>query len=232
VGLCVAFVLFAHFSYATEWQPVSTTSDGIEIFRKETGETGLVAFRGIGVVDAPLPLVATVIFDTGRRTEWIEGLIDSRILRWEDENSFIEYDHIDMPLLFSDRYFVSKIEVTFEHSTKELVFQYRHSDDPATPPSGYLRGEVIDMTFILTSIENETKTRIDARFLADPKGWIPKWLVNFFVQDWPKRTFRNLREEVLKSGISVDRRFSGLLKPDALDRRRPRDPEEVHDELR
>jgi hypothetical protein len=214
-ALCIVlFVLLAHLSHASEWYTVDSTTDGIEILRKEVGDSTLVAFRGIGVVEAPLTLVATVIFDTNRRLEWIEGLDDSKIIRWGDEDSFIEYDHIDMPIFMKDRDFVSKIIMSFDLSKKEMVFHYQPSDDPSVPPTDYIRGELIDATFILSSIDDDKKTRVDASFLCDPKGSIPKWLVNFFLKDWPKKTFRNLRKEVLKSDISVDTRFAKLLKHD------------------
>lgn len=212
-GLCIVlFVLLAHLSHAAEWYVVDSTTDGIQILRKEVGDSTLVAFRGIGVVEAPMPLVATVIFDTNRRLEWIEGLDDSKIIRWGDNDSFIEYDHIDMPIIFKDRDFVSNIKMSFDLSRNEMVFHYQPSDDPSVPPTNYIRGEMIDATFILTSIDDDKKTRVDASFVCDPKGSIPKWLVNFFLKDWPKTTFRNLREEVLKPDISVDTRFAKLLK--------------------
>jgi len=214
-GLCVAlFVLVAHPGHASEWDTVDRTTDGIQVLRKEVGDSTLVAFRGIGVVEAQLPLVATVILDTNRRLEWIEGLEDSRIIRWGDNNSFIEYDHIDMPIFMKDRDFVSKITMIFDLSKTELVFHYQPSDDPSVPRTDFIRGELIDATFILSSIDDDKKTKVDASFLCDPKGSIPKWLVNFFLKDWPKKTFRNLREEVLKPDISVDTRFSKLLKRD------------------
>ena len=211
VGLCIAlFALLPHLSHASEWQPVDNTTDGIQIFRKEVKGSELVAFRGIGVVDAPLPLVATVIFDTDRRREWVVGLVDSRIIRWGDKDNFIEYDHIGMPFFIKDRDFVLIGKMSFDLSKKEMVFHYHPSDDPSAPRTNYIRGEMIDVTFILSSIDNDKKTRVDAEFLCDPKGWIPKWLVNFALKDWPKTTFRNLRKEVLKD-VSVDTRFSQLL---------------------
>ncbi len=207
------FALLAGPGYASEWKSVLNTSDGIQIFQKEAGNSGLIEFRGNGIVRAPLPVVATVIFDTGRRREWIKGLAESRILRWDGADDYIEYDHIDMPIFFSDRDFVSKIRIRFGRAGKELVFHYQASDDPSAPHTGYIRGEVINMTFHLSSIEHDGSTRVDAEFLCDPKGWIPKWLVNFFLKDWPKDTFRNLRKEVLRPDIAVDPRFAGLLRP-------------------
>jgi len=216
--LCMAFfVLGAHPGHASEWNTVDTTTDGIEVLRKEVGDSTLVAFRGIGMVEAPLPLVATVIVDTDRRLEWIEGLFDSRIIRWGENDSFIEYDHIDMPIFMSDRDFVSKITMSFDLSKKELIFHYQPADDTSAPRTSYIRGKLLDATFILSSIDDDKKTKVDASFLCDPKGSIPKWLVNFFLKDWPKKTFRNLRKEVLKPDISVDARFSKLLKRDQQD---------------
>lgn len=211
VGLCIVlFALLPHLSHASEWQSVDNTTDGIQIFKKDVKGSGLVAFRGIGVVDAPLPLVATVIFDTDRRRKWVAGLVDSRIIRWGDKDNFIEYDHIGMPFFVKDRDFVSISKMSFDLSKKEMVFHYQPSDDPSAPRTNYIRGELIDTTFILSSIDNDKKTRVDAQFLCDPKGWIPKWLVNFYLKAWPKTTFRNLRKEVRKD-LSVDTRFSKLL---------------------
>lgn len=207
------FVLLANPAFASEWQSVLNTSDGIQIFEKESDAGGLIEFRGNGVVEAPLPLVATVIFDTGRRREWIKGLAESRILRREGNDDYIEYDHIDMPIFFEDRDFVSRIRIHFDRSTKELVFHYQPSEDASAPHAGYIRGEMLNMTFHLRSLDHDRSTAVDAEFLCDPKGWIPKWLVNFFLKDWPKVTFRNLRKEVLRSDISIDPRFADLLTP-------------------
>jgi len=217
VGFCIALALFALPGHADEWQSALSTDDGIQIFKKDSSESGLIEFRGVGVVEAPLPLVATVIFDTGRRTEWIKGLVESRIVRWGGKDNFIEYDHIDMPIFFTDRDFVSKITISFDHTRKEIVFHYQSSDDPSVSRTDYLRGEILNMTFVLSSVDNNKKTMVDAVFLCDPKGWIPKWLVNFFLRDWPKTTFRNLRQEVLKPDISVDPRFSMLPKQQMVD---------------
>jgi START domain. len=209
-------LLLANPGHASEWQPVLTTSDGIQVFKKDASAIGLIEFRGIGVVEAPLPVVATVIFDTDRRRAWIKGIVESRILRWEGVDTFIEYDHIDMPLFFSDREFVSRIHMRFDRSRKEVVFHFQPSDDPSAPHTGYLRGEMLKMTFLLSSIDEDRSTRIDAEVLCDPKGWIPRWLVNLFLEDWPKTTFRNLRKEVGRSDISVDPRFSVLLEPGTM----------------
>lgn len=215
LGIALVLLLASPGS-ASEWRSIQETDDGVRIFEKEDTASGLIEFRGIGIVDAPLPLVATVIFDTERRLHWVKGLAESRILRWGSRDTFVEYDHIDMPTFFTDRDFVSKIQIRTDQAKGEMTFHYQPVDDPAAPPTGYLRGEVINMTFVLRSLDRGARTHVDAEFLCDPKGWIPKWLVNFFLKDWPKTTFRNLRKEIQKPGITVNPLFAELLEPAAV----------------
>jgi len=201
--------LAASASQASEWQKVESTDDGIQIFKKEVPGSSLIAFRGIGVVEAPMPLVATIIFDTDRGPEWIEDLVESRILQWINKDEFIEYDHVGMPFIVKDRDFVSKIKMTYL-PTKEMIFHYQPAIEPSAPRTNYVRGELIDTTYVLSSIEQDQKTRVVADFVCDPKGLIPTWLINFFQKDWPKTTFRSLRREAQKSGLTIDPRFAKL----------------------
>lgn len=208
---------------AAEWQALQETSDGIRIFAKEDTASGLIEFRGEGMVDAPLGVVATVIFDMDRRLRWVKGLAETRIVRWEGRDTFVEYDHIDMPTFFTDRDFVSKIRIHADPARGEMTFRYQTIDDPAVPPTAYLRGEVIHMRFLLRSADNGARTHMDAEFLCDPKGWIPRWLVNFFLKDWPKTTFRNLRKEATRGDVVVDPRFAGQPGPPDRSTRRGSD---------
>ena len=38
-------------------------------------------------------------------------------------------------------------------------------------------------------------------WITDPKGAIPKWVVNYFQEDWPRTTFKGLRTQVAKANI-------------------------------
>jgi hypothetical protein len=47
------------------------------------------------------------------------------------------------------------------------------------------------------------QTYVEARVFTDPKGSIPKWLVNFFQQGWPQDTFEGLRNQAKKTDINT-----------------------------
>jgi hypothetical protein len=46
---------------------------------------------------------------------------------------------------------------------------------------------------------------------ADPKGSMPKWLVNMFQKSWAHNTIMRLRAQVAKPDIKVDLRVRALM---------------------
>src|SRR5207237_1192006 len=81
---------------------------------------------------------------------------------------------------------------------KTLALRYRSENDPAAPNTGYVRGELINSRFVLTSLEGGTKTSLLAEIHADPKGSVPKWIVNMFQRSWPKDTFSGIKKQLEK----------------------------------
>jgi hypothetical protein len=196
---------------AADWELTDKTDDGITTYKMEIPGSDVLAFRGQGDVDAPLGLIATIIFDCTRGTEWIEDLEASKVLRWTSPTEFIEYDHIGTPFVMKDRDFVTKVTMEPDPAAKKLTITYKSVDDPSAPQTSYVRGEMIHATFVLTSLANDARTHVDADIHADPKGSVPKWIVNFFQKSWPANTFRNLRKQAKKSDVKMDPRFAEVL---------------------
>lgn len=192
------------------WKKTDETKDGIQVYDREIPGSDVIAFRGEGVVNAPLALVATIIFDTSRGTEWVEDLKESRVLRREDDFNFIEYDHIGTPIVLKDRDFVAHVHTAVDPLQKTLTIEYRSVDDPSAPKTNYVRGNMEHATFILRAIGSgpDQKTDMIGDIHCDPKGSVPKWIVNFFQKDWPVTTFRNLRRQATKKDIHINPQFA------------------------
>src|SRR5579872_2428884 len=89
----------------------SSNSDGLSLYWSKVEGSQVIAFRGEGIVDAPIEKVASIIIDTTRATEWIDSLVSSNVVRNISPTEFIEYDHVGISFPFdtvmSDRDFVS-----------------------------------------------------------------------------------------------------------------------------
>ena len=66
-------------------------------------------------------------------------------------------------------------------------------------PFTHVRGELLDSSFVLTRVE-AGRTMVVAEMHADPKGDMPKWLVNMFQKGWAHTTITRLRAQVAKPG--------------------------------
>jgi len=199
-------ILFIHLALAegpsqkTEKIEKIDEVDGISVFRKEIVEDDLVFFRGEGLIDAPLIKVVNVIIDEDRTTEWVDDLVESKVLKVINPKEFFVYTHVGTPFIVEDRDFLSLGKIItrkghFEMNLNSVV-------DPILPPGKYVRGDV-HLSWKLDAVEDDKKTFITAEMNTDPKGNVPRWLINRVQKSWPKNTIQKLRSQAAKNDIQI-----------------------------
>ena len=62
-------------------------------------------------------------------------------------------------------------------------------------------GELRLSEFILTPVDGGKATHILATIGTDPKGMIPKWIVNYAQKNWPRDFFQGLKKQLTKQGM-------------------------------
>ncbi|MEO5970562.1 MAG: START domain-containing protein [Bdellovibrionia bacterium] len=184
----------------------SGEGDGIRTFKKELENDPIVGLRGQGVIDAPIAKVAQVIFDTARSPEWIDSLADARVVKKVSDYEQVTYSHISTPpIILKDREFLTNAKVHYYPKEKTIHVTLEPADDSLVPPTRYIRG-TIHGGFLLKPIENGQKTFLVTEMHGDPKGDVPKWIVNMFQTGWAKNTIERIRKQVKKPGIIEDPR--------------------------
>jgi hypothetical protein len=189
-----------------QWNKCSN-DNGLTTYWSKVEGSQVIAFKGKGIVNAPIEKVASVIIDTTRGTEWISSLVESKVVRAISDAEFIEYDHVGIPFPFdsviSDRDFVSNVTLHYDPKTQWLAVRYQPIEDDAVPKlKKYARG-ILDCEFKIAPMSMPDQTYVEATVFTDPKGNIPKWLVNFFQQGWPQDTFEGLRRQCAKKDIKT-----------------------------
>jgi len=183
------------------WEKIRD-KDGITVYRSAVPGTAVVAFKGEGRVEAPLLRVAHVIIDPSRGTEWVASLAESRVLRRTSPFEFLEYDRFSMPLFVKERDFVSKVTVEPDVSRRTVVVRFVSVEDAAMPPNTRcVRGQLVRSVFELSE-DGPGATRVRAEILCDPRGSLPKWLVNFFQKSWPVDTLQALRRQSVRPDVT------------------------------
>jgi hypothetical protein len=179
----------------------SGDADGIKTFIREIENDPIIGLRGEGVIDAPIAKVAQVIFDNSRATEWVDSLADTHIVKKISAYDQIEYAHVSTPpIILKDREFVTHASVHYNPQLKTIYVTLEPADDSLVPPTNYIRG-ALHGGFLLKPIANGQKTFLITEMKGDPKGDVPKWIVNLFQAGWAKNTIERIRAQVKKAGI-------------------------------
>jgi len=191
------------------WEKIGN-DDGVEVFKKDVPGSPFVAFRGEGVIDAPLWKVFSVMADDKRSIEWVDDLVEFHVIRNVSQFERIEYNHVGTPFVVKDRDFVMDIKVVPDHLKRTILVLMHSVGDPAAPETKYVRGVIMESSFILRSIDAGGKVLMTAEVHVDPKGSIPSWLVNLLQKDWPHNTLYKLRKQCAKNDIKRFKDFDTI----------------------
>jgi hypothetical protein len=104
-----------------QWQ-AAYAKNGIAVSRADIPGSPIVAFQAETVLDAPIETVVGVIQDNPRRPEWTPSLAEARVLERFSETEWIEYWHLDTPIVISDREAVVRIRTEFDSFEKDYPY--------------------------------------------------------------------------------------------------------------
>jgi len=74
--------------------------------------------------------------------------------------------------------------------------------DASVPEGKQVRGD-LKGHWNLKSVAEGKKTYVITEMQADPKGALPKWIVNLFQNSWAQDTLDSLRKQVSKKDLKV-----------------------------
>jgi len=197
----------------TENWTLTGHADGLATYRQDVPGSSIVALKGEGIVSAPLWKVAAILLDTRRAPEWVDSLVESRMVRPLTATSYVEYNHLHLPLIIHDREFVSEVRIDVNRTDHSVALLYDPIDDPGVPVSRRVRGQIVSGAFRARSLGAGHGTNLTAEIHCDPKGAIPAWLVNTFQKNWPRKTFEGIRKQATKADVTMPEAFKALLTP-------------------
>ena len=196
----------------TPWVLMGSTKGGITVSSKSVPGSKVYAFRGEGIVQAPLSTVASILVDFNRYTEWVDKMASFELLN-EDNYSydnFIGYHIISAPTPIWNRDFV--VQYRLKRISKDsLIFHMDSTDEITIVNKKNVRGKIIESTYVISRTSDQA-THVVVEIHANPNGWIPNAIVNLFQSEWPYNTISNLRKQAAKSDIEVSKDVTEILK--------------------
>jgi hypothetical protein len=192
------------------WEQIAD-KDQVKVFRRSVPGSPLKSMKGIGYVDAPPATVALVLLDDDRAPEWVDSLAESKVVKVNSPYDYIEYNHIAMPALISDREFVTHVTMGVQRDQKFAFIKSEPGDDSAVARRKKIIRGSLSGYYELKSIDGGQHTMLTIELHSDPKGWIPAWVVNLFQKDWARETIAGIRRQVKKPDLKPPAPFVQFL---------------------
>jgi hypothetical protein len=184
---------------------------GLRIYEKKEGD--LLAFRAEGSVPASVRDVASAILDSAHTPDWVDHLEEDRVVKRLSPSQFLEYTHVGTPFVLKDRDFLCLVTVKVDEKDKTVTIESHSVEDPSVPPTKYVRGTVVRNEFRLSVGASPRETHLDGEFHIDPKGTVPKWVVNLFQRAWPRKAFLAIQKRAAERKSALPPVFEPLFAP-------------------
>jgi hypothetical protein len=201
--ICMFISIFVT-AQASDWEKVKDRK-GVQVYSKEIPGSKIVAFRGIGTIDAPIENVVSVIHDTSRIKEWMSDMAETVVLERKSELEKVEYNRTTAPWPLWDREFVYWVKVEIKNDAKEVHINMGpgNNNHPNIPKrEKTVRGTLHSSKYIVKSL-GPNKTELLVEINADPSGSVPKWVVNLFQSVWPSDTIDGIRKLATEPNYQV-----------------------------
>lgn len=180
-----------------QWQKIRD-EDGIQVYSIAVQDTAIVKARAKAIINAPLEKIERLVDDFAQRPQWVPYLQHSEIIEKISPSEHIEYSLFSAPWPASNRDFVYRVQRLQQRDGNRLQLSYRmqsveHEAIPLQP--GLIRGEIFSSVYRLTPI-SAGQTSVELIYHADPKGWLPNWIVNIIQRAFPFRMMQKFRRQL------------------------------------
>jgi len=190
--LALILLALTQISLYANWTLVHEEA-GIKVFAGDYESSGVIPFKAIGVVNAPIHKVAEVIENDELKPDWSPKLksvvVHERIS--DSELIFSEYYKTPWPAI--DREFLLRGQI-IRHN-ENFIEYIGKSVDNSFKDLDHIQALVKKLNFQLKRID-ENRTHITFEFNGDMRGWMPIWLMNLIQKKWPLRFIQGLRSQL------------------------------------
>lgn len=177
---------------------LQSSGDGISLYRCQVKGSSVVPVKAVMTIPGTIEEVSLVLEDIPRRPEWVGTRTKSTLLERSSDYQRFEYLRVFMPWPVADRSALIRARVTVSEDRKRAVIAAESV--PSHPAADTLpelvRSQVHTSTFQMT--QKGGQVEVVALVFIDPRGNVPKWLVNWFAGKMARATLRDLRKQVAK----------------------------------
>jgi len=199
VNLLVFGTAYAETNNTTiNWKKIND-KENVSVYSTEVHGSNILKIKAQTILETSLSHVQSILDNVEHRSSWIPYLQKCMIVEKSSNTENVEYSLFSAPWPASDRDFVYKITQTLSTESKAIYYMTSIQHPRKPEHNTIVRAELMESTYILTAL-SANKTQVELIFHADPKGWLPNWIINIIQRILPYMILRNLHDEATKTG--------------------------------
>jgi hypothetical protein len=176
---------------------LESSSDGITLFGSSIPGIGVVPLKAVMTIPGTIEEVSLVLEDISRRGEWISNFGESVLLARANDYDQTEYLRVAMPWPAKDRSALVRARITVSDDLKRATIAAESIDSfPRDTLPVLVRSRIYASTFQMKQVGDHVE--VVALVFIDPRGSIPKWIVNYFTRRVSRATLGGLRRQVAR----------------------------------
>lgn len=166
----------------------------ITVYSHKPKNSALVVFKAVGVLNAPLSPILGNLREVEKTIEWAPNMSEKTLLKNHSDVEAITYNDNDLPWPVTDRDLVLTNKLFLDEEEGYLIVETRSVEFPGAPLKKDRVRAVIEYGTMAFRPVDEKNTWVELIILVDPKGSIPKWLVNIMQQKMPYDFLKSLEK--------------------------------------
>lgn len=194
--ILLSFIGFSRSSFAFnveggKWEELYS-KDKLSFFSRPVKHSDVLAFSAKGEVEISLVEMLAILRDVEGTKEWDKNSSVKKTIRNISDIEADTYSVSSMPWPITDRDLVMNNKLRLDLPNNFMIvdgYSIKHKDYPRK--ENRVRAKMGIARFKLRPV-TDTKTYIEMYIHIDPKGSIPKWMVNFVQKDMPYEYLKNL----------------------------------------
>lgn len=209
--LSVIIIAFAGISYAgtvdgleswEQWENIFGKTDkqwklmkeknGALIYSRHVDISTVNAFKGIVELETDLNSLTALLLDCEYYPEWMRLTHVSEIVKKVSETEYYRYtiNRLKWPLKSRDCSIYNK--GFYNPDTGAVMLRFEHKPDYVPREKKYIRIPIIIGYYMITPLPNGN-VKLTFEAVVDMGGWLPSWIVNFYLADVPYGTFESIQ---------------------------------------
>ena len=174
---------------------LTKSKNGINVYTSEVANSSFKAVKVECTLSGTYTKLMALLQDVDGFENWIYNNKKSKILKKNSPNDFIYYSETSMPIPFSNRDVVIRMQIKTDSLPKFLTIQGGHQPDFLPEIPGRQRISHYKASWKVTMPTANT-IHIVYFMEVDPGGSLPAWLANSFADKGPYHTFSNLADKL------------------------------------